>query len=258
MSKERPILFNDEMVRAILEGRKTQTRRVVKGIDHDLLDMMSEDIESGAPNSEMLELLYGPSTDDDGKPIPDQWLVRCTECPEEGVLTLGQGYGRPGDRLWVRETFSDVNLQGAPGIAYRADDNIRDLMAEPSFQDEDGAFNYSDERVKPYHFAAWSEDLLSGSEGRWRPSIHMPRWASRITLEITDVRAERLQDISAEDARAEGCGKPVLPPEVRGVAGDFVADERTTFAILWNRINGRDAWRANPWVWCISFQRIEQ
>lgn len=227
---EKPIIFNSEMVCAILDGRKTQTRRIMKP-QPDLVGPEDWHWNGWRWQEHPGTTLKGPDED----------------CP----------YGQPGDRLWVRETWSDVNLQGAPGIAYRADDDIRDLMAEPSFHDEDGAFNYDDDRVKPYHFAAWSEDLLSGAEGRWRPSIHMPRWASRITLEVTSVRAERLNDISVEDAQSEGCAKPDLPPELRGVAGDFVADERTTFAILWNRINGRGAWAENPWVWVVEFKRVD-
>jgi hypothetical protein len=164
-------------------------------------------------------------------------------------------YGQPGDRLWVRETWCDVNLQGAPGIAYRADDDIRDLMAEPSFHDEDGAFNYGDERVKPYHFAVWSEDLFSGAEGRWRPSIHMPRWASRITLEIINVRVERLKDISEGDAEKEGCA-PAFLDEFGNVGG--VPFYRRGFCKLWREINGHDSWEANPWVWVIEFKRIPQ
>ena len=215
MTTERPILLKDEMVRAILDGRKTQTRRVMKPQPEGGLDFTP----------------FAPFGVVNGKGNP----LICR-------------HGQPSDRLWVRETWCDVNLQGAPGIAYRADEDIRDLMAEPSFHDEDGAFNYGDERVKPYHFAVWSEDLFSGAEGRWRPSIHMPRWASRITLEITDVRVERLQDISNEDAVAEGIGTPC---DMRYAALD-------AFKPLWESINGHDSWEANPWVWVIEFKRIPQ
>lgn len=235
--KERGMLFKDEMVRAILEGRKTQTRRVVKRWEDDRLPGFVAGAMEGS-------------------------------CP----------YGKPCDRLWVRETWSDVNLQGAPGIAYRADDDVRDLMAEPRFHDEDGAFNYNDERVRPYHFAVWSEDLLSGAEGRWRPSIHMPRWASRITLEITGVRVERLQDISEEDAKAEGAQHfPELPgrspygQDGRWSMGQptsvdqCLSSPRWAFANYFCKIAGKAPkgihdprpWDANPWVWVIEFRRIE-
>jgi hypothetical protein len=226
--KKRPILFNDEMVRAILDGRKTQTRRVVKSIDHDLLDMMSEDAETGAPDSELLELLYGPSTDDNAKSVADQWMVRCTECPEEGVLTLGQGFGRVGDRLWVREAWREFNATDECGCS-----------EAPCACPESGTALYR----------ASHDD----GESKWRPSIHMPRWASRITLEITDVRVERLQDISEKDARAEG-----VPGEKEANAAglDWFDKPRRAFRFLWQSIIGPESWNENPWVWVIEFKRV--
>ena len=232
--KQIPILLNGEMVRAILDDRKTQTRRVVKSIDHDLLDMMSEDAVTGAPDSELLELLYGPSTDDNGKSVADQWMVRCTECPEEGVLTLGQGFGRIGDRLWVRETHAFV-----PQTAYRCSTGIYQQV------------NPNDN----YEACVYRQNFDRSRSFPWRPSIHMPRWASRITLEITDVRVERLQDISEEDAWQEGVqewiGKEtpwkgkLAPATVHG------------FASLWESIAGPGSWDANPWVWVIEFKRVD-
>ncbi len=236
---ERPILFNGDMVRAILEGRKTVTRREVK------------------PQPDFLGSMTDPTTP---------------------FKTLGAGlhgqivcpYGQPGDRLWVRETWSDVNLSGAPGIAYRADDDIRDLMTDPSFRDEDGAFNYDDERVKPYHFSVWSEDLIAGAEGRWRPSIHMPRWASRILLEVTAVRVERLHDGEGEtdfESRylAEGLHR------IHHGDGDYYyhalknkpgpgnwCDPFDAWRELWCSVYGVESWNANPWVWVVEFKRIEQ
>lgn len=220
--RERPILFKDEMIRAILEGRKTQTRRIVKGIDHDLLNMMSED-------SDLLELIYGPSTDDDGNQVPDQWMVRCTECPEEGVLTMGQGYGKPGDRLWVREKFATHFIwDGLP-------------PGHIDIQNHSDGFFYADGTIT-------SPGCEDHQRGKWRPSIHMPRWASRITLEITDVRVERLQDISIADAKAEGSF-------THGHSGAEISP-RTGFRHLWARINGHESWDANPCVWVIEFKRI--
>lgn len=164
--KERPILLNDEMVRAILEGRKTQTRRIVKHKYPQLWGggyYPTGKVLTGLKNQPGAFMEFRHETQDEAgyQGSPASALVPCP-------------YGQPGDRLWVRETWSDVNLQGAPGIAYRADEDIRDLMSEPSFHDEDGAFNYDDERVKPFHFAVWSEDLLSGAEGRWRPPSTCP------------------------------------------------------------------------------------
>ncbi len=227
--KERPILFNGAMVCAILEGRKTVTRRALPaGLDPDRLgETMSK----------------------------AQWQKVNRERPVAFGITYFCPFGQPGDRLWVRETWGDVNLAGAPGIAYRADYDIRDLMAEPSFHDEDGAFNYDDERVKPYHFAVWSEDLLSGAEGRWRPSIHMPRWASRILLEITDVRVERLQAITYEQAAAEGIHRDQRMWFATDEGGQAFKYPEQAFAQLWRQTCGD--WDANPWVWVVEFKRVD-
>ncbi|MDI2594980.1 hypothetical protein POF45_26670 [Pseudomonas sp. 681] len=222
--KERPILFSAPMVRAILEGRKTVTRRTLK----------------------MPHGLWETSATGELVPIP-------ANCP----------YGKPGDRLYVRETWSDVNLQGAPGIAYRADDDIRDLMEDESFLDERGAFNYDDPRSKPYPFACWSEDLIAGTEGRWRPSIHMPRWVSRILLEVTAVRIERLQDIDEDQAQVEGIGDHEFhcrePYDQDGAPTCDCASisYEDSFQRLWESINGADSWAANPWVWVIEFKRVQ-
>ena len=172
--KERPILFSAPMVRALLAGTKTQTRRVVK------VPKRMEGVTSPA----------GALVDFD--------------CP----------YGRPGDRLWVRETFSyDAKLH------FRGDRG-------PCWYWADGNPEYGD----------WTKP---------RPSIHMPRWASRITLEITGVRVERLQSISEEDALAEGATLHKDKDPDYGYAGWYRA--------LWESINGPDSWAANPFVWVIEF-----
>ena len=174
--KERPILFSGPMVRAILDGSKTQTRRVAKEFDE-------------MPNLDGIL----------------QRFPRQNGCP----------HGAPGDRLWVRETWAhERDGTGCPddtGVLYRATD--------PGWDDE-------------------------GTGLRWRPSIFMPRIASRILLEITDVRVQRLQEISDEDARAEGYDRSHAFP-------------REWFALLWERINGTGSWHANPWAWAITFQRLE-
>ncbi|POQ07739.1 hypothetical protein CXB40_13230 [Pseudomonas syringae pv. avii] len=222
-AKERPILFSAPMVRAILEGRKTVTRRAVK--KPAALDCLAAGFEPA--------FLALPGNAD--------------LCP----------YGKVGDRLWVRETWSDVNLQGAPGIAYRADGDVRGLMEDASFLDEDGAFNYDDPRSKPYQFACWSEDLIGGKEGRWRPSIHIPRWASRILLEISAVRVERLQEISRSDIRAEGLE---CPPELASddVSPNYRDWYPAAWRELWESINGADSWNSNPWVWVVEFKQVTQ
>jgi hypothetical protein len=185
---ERPILFSAEMVRAILDGRKTQTRRNIKYTTE----------HRGPINPAYLEA---------HKDHPG-WKDICP-------------YGQPGDLLWVRETWTQYPIE---------------LNPEPC--------------------DAWYKATSNGPPPpfKWRPSIHMPRWASRITLRITDIRVERLQDISEDDARAEGC------PYSAEWAGRFVdRDEtaKTWFKSLWNKINGPGAWDENPWVWAISFERVK-
>lgn len=204
--KERPILFNAEMVKAILSGRKTQTRRMVK--------FLLRDVNMGcelAGNELAGEVKAGDYSN----------------CP----------LGKPGDQLWVRETWSDVNNAGCPSVAYRADGEVRDLG------EEDG--EEADPNLEKYWFATWYPDLINGTEGRWRPSIHMPRWASRINLLISGVRVERLDDISLHDARCEGI-----------VDHHNVGQEKYLFSRLWRDIYGEESWSDNPWVWVIEFERV--
>jgi len=174
--KEKPILFSGEMVRAILAGTKTQTRRVVKAKHVPFVSNLLGGFLDGKWNQ---------------RPMP---------------------YGRPGDHLWVRETFA---TDGAGLLWWRA---------------------AGDDQPKV---------------GNWKPSIHMPRWASRITLEITAVRCERLNDISEDDARAEGV--VAEPPKTWIYRADYIAAYRT----LWESINGPGSWAQNPWVWVIEFKRIK-
>jgi hypothetical protein len=150
-------------------------------------------------------------------------------------------YGKPGDTLWVRETWGAVSPTDEPvplalgqcEIEYRAD-------LPPGCTDGPGE---------------WPADARDDPEApKWRPSIHMPRWASRITLRITGVRVERLQDISEDDARAEGCP---YPPEWAGRFMDRDETAKTWFKSIWNQINGPAAWDDNPWVWVIAFERVK-
>jgi hypothetical protein len=194
--KERPILFSAPMVRAILAGTKTQTRRILK------------------PQPELTE--SGWMQWKDGECAADCFAsVIADDCP----------YGVPGDRLWVRETwfptrFDCNDLRDQSFIRYAADgtyDPRRDCVGRA-----------------------------------WKPSIHMPRWVSRITLEITRVRVERLQEISEHDAMAEG-----VTPSISGVAGEHEPppkSHRTGFVRLWNEINGN--WLDDPWVWVVEFRRL--
>ena len=229
---ERGMIFNAEMVQAILDGRKTQTRRPIKWKQTRFTEIGEREDGSKWPWSE------------DAEHACDFWHP----CP----------FGAVCDRIWVRETWSDVNLDGAPAVAYRADDEVYDLMENESLLDEDGAFNYQDTRVSKYQFAAWHSDLISGIEGNWRPSIHMPRWASRILLEITGVRVERLNAISQEDAQAEGMDLTGWRPTYSDPdSGGEVLTPYDNFAQLWESIYGEESWKANGWVWVISFKRVE-
>jgi hypothetical protein len=189
--KERPILFSGEMVKAILEGRKTQTRRVVK------------------PHREL-------------------------RCP----------YGKPVDQLWVRETwkYDGWTQDGQPFVRYRADNTVRLCQNIPPELSDKLADQWA-ELSKPENFDIDN----SASDRKWRPSIFMPKDASRLQLEITDIRVERIQDISEEDAEKEGCN-----PDME------TNSYKDSFMILWDKIN-KDrgfGWNKNPWVWVILFKRI--
>ncbi|QPJ91269.1 hypothetical protein HS042_24470 [Serratia marcescens] len=231
--KERPVIFNSEMVRAILSGRKTQTRRVIANVSPD----------NCIP-------LQKPTKTKDGI------YTHVMDAPGHGLCPFGQ----VGDRLWVRETWADVNHDGHPAIAYRADGGLR-VIGEDDGEEEDP-------NLEKYWFAQWYADLISGAEGNWRPSIHMPRWASRITLEITAVRVERLNDISEEDAKAEGVRAiennfgngpsycDYLLPNLDDTA-EWYNRASDSFKSLWKSIYGAESWRANPWVWVIEFRRVE-
>ncbi|MDR5867974.1 hypothetical protein [Halomonas koreensis] len=207
--KERPILFNDEMVRALLDGRKTQTRRLVK--NQPAGDTQGNDCRAAKVAGGF------------------QWQHRggaskVFTCP----------YGKSGDQLWVRETWGALftDPPGTPGGRKpQPGDDIR-------------------YRADPGQDWQWRDGSLP-----WRPSIHMPRWACRILLEVTAVRVERLQDITEDDARAEGCDNSST--EAAHECG-WYEKPRRAFRRVWEQINGSDSWDANPWVWVIEFRRIDQ
>ena len=213
--KERPILFSTPMVQAILEGRKTQTRRIVKqspiaaGLDWSL--WYDEKLDAQLNQRQFAQL----------------------HCP----------YGKPGDRLWVRENFR---------LSADQDD-------KPPSQDywKSGAWYAADSEGEPSGCA--------GGAGRLRSAIHMPRWASRLTLEIIQIRVERLQDMTRDDAAAEGVpehgGEAHKLGLIDGSRPFHEYDNRTTvenYAILWDSINGKDSWESNPWVWIVHFTRVTQ
>lgn len=205
---ERPILFSAPMVRALLSGTKTQTRRVVKLKSHHTIEQRDDGRD--------WPWMY------DGERDADSWLA----CP----------YGQPGDRLWVRETF---------------------------WIDRDGVFYKADqESGSPWLAAGAYKAMRVGANGTpyvsnwgWRPSIHMPRAASRIALEVTGVRVERLQDISETDAQAEGAEYGFDCES--GFCLHPLGNYRHGYAYLWESINGPGSWESNPWVWAVEFKRLE-
>lgn len=215
--KERPILFSGPMVRAILEGRKTVTRRVVKpAFPASVVEVQpfAGDLSAWMP--------VRPGTSN------EPWEEQIRVCP----------YGKPGDLLWVREAHSIYSTHGQ-----RREDGQRwgPWGGLPTRISQDGT-----------QIAYYREGFDRCDPGRWRPSIHMPRWASRILLEITAVRVERLNDISDAQARAEG-----YPAEREAETGGSDLDAWLWFRSLWEEINGRDSFAANPWVWVVEFKRVE-
>ncbi|MCG7598366.1 hypothetical protein MHM84_01035 [Halomonas sp. McH1-25] len=237
--KERPILFNGEMVRAILDGRKTQTRRVVKPKVEELIRC-----HAGVPGEECeVSFRYNNWFDDNGTAHDPEWLCYASEYPEEGIIPIGQcPYGEPGDRLWVREgilqSLDSTTLPSGECESYWTHEKVEYLADTPQPQQR---------FLRP--------DSYSSPWMKRRPSIHMPRWASRITLEIVSVRVERLQEISEADAKAEG----VHGEQEAADAGLSWHDKpRRAFRFLWQSINGADSWDANPWVWVVEFKRIDE
>ncbi len=251
---ERPILFSAPMVRAILDGRKTQTRRPAR---IDAATAGALDSRSGWSWTFGADGFGGAHQLVDGGtfsvPVPRSML------------------GAAGDRLWVRESwrYHDWTGDGLPWVQYAADDARRLCERIPA--------EWGD-RVEG-EWATLSDPLNIAIDGaardrRWRPSIHMPRWASRLTLDVTAVRVERLRSITASDAVDEGAtalletGHP-LRSQVYERFGTWTGDDAqdvdgpfagavAAFATLWDSINGnRASWASNPWVWVIEFKRVE-
>lgn len=247
---ERPILFSAPMVRAILAGTKTQTRRV-----------MSPQPSAFTP-SRAHETAYFDAycserkTAENPRGMSDRWCW-WTSDGRQGPDWIRCPYGAPGDRLWLRETW---------GLHSYFDET---RWHRGSIADE------TDASPLPRWKLAYRADWGQGGEQFWRPSIHMPRWASRLTLEIASVRVERLTAISEEDARAEGvtpcwrCHGTGIDPARFEWAPDWCSEcggsaqgttHRDEFERLWDEINGKRpgcAWRDDPWVWVIGFRRVE-
>jgi hypothetical protein len=283
-------LFSGEMVRAILEDRKTQTRRIVnldtlrvhlpRRVTSDLSELFKDELVEAHVG------VHGAQLHEQGAvsvAAGDGWLgVKPGEfhfvCPyAEGDTHLGDHGGdrkmwtikpRP-SRLWVKETFQ---IESNRGI----DDNT---SYPPRFNDG-RPIRWHEENdwgkwwQQPHYRATESEHDLADYEEQdengddkplgWKPSIFMPRWASRIDLEVTGVRVERLQEITEDDARAEGVSLfdrkyMHIGPDQRLTTGEIWRDApyRASFAVLWDEINGdRALWESNPWVWVVSFKRV--
>jgi hypothetical protein len=221
--KERPILFSAPMVRALLDGSKTQTRRLVKLPHENPLGEWAPTIIGGESGGRTAA----------GASIPAQgaiWHTRTGDC-------LACPYGQPGDRLWVRETHRAIWGQSPGyliGVDYKADpqekwERMRDHMGRP----------------------------------KWTPSIHMFREHSRILLEIVSVRVERLNDCSEADALAEGIDADELAERqdsydivCKGTGASGRATAQSMYRELWESINDAGSWTANPWVWVVDFRRL--
>lgn len=218
---EHPIIFNGEMVRAILDGRKTQTRRVINsyGNDYHLDSRLCDWGLSGSPEQWDGEKKIWQWT---GKRPPqvNSWIWELqSDVDDSMTIPVKCPYGVPGDRLWVRETWQNVSDMG---ICHPIHNIVVYRATDPDWETMDG----------------W----------KWRPSIYMPRTASRIMLEVVAVRVERVQDISDADVRAEGVLFPATTIDGFGVA----------FSTLWNSINAKRgySWESNCFVWVVEFKRI--
>lgn len=224
--KERPILFSTPMVQAILAGNKTQTRRIIKSPAKNMQESGQEVIKRNPDNDPWYkDRIWSMRTQQGlwGDYTNKQFLEFCP-------------YGQIGDQLWVRETWQ-------PWKRTNIEYDEWEPLPVSRFEEADSI-----------EYRASSDSL-----GPWKPSIHMPRSESRIQLEITNIRVERLQDISEADAKAEGinhCPKRIVKPHSNPVEYIEVS-AKDYFQDLWESINGPESWTANPWVWVIEFKRLD-
>lgn len=218
--RESPILFNADMVRAVLDGRKSQTRRIIKPQPFERSwsrhDHQIEIVSGRAENGDEIDGLLAYTKSSGG-----EWHAKCP-------------FGQAGDRLWVRETFR---------VHSRATD-VATLVYKASEQQS---------WTQQTHRVPIEKCNKPAVVDTCTPSIHMPRWASRITLEITGVRVERLNSMTESDALAEGCngGHDSIPGYM------YSATPHEHFHHVWQSIYGDDSWQANPWVWVVEFKRVE-
>lgn len=226
--KERGILFNAAMVRAILDGSKTQTRRIVKP--------QPDYFACGWP------CVFGKEC----------FMRNCIMSHKDNkhLTALKSPFGKTGDQLWVRETWRHTasSLDEARAIT-------EDVMSGSAV---DWRADYIDRLIKTGEFTRNTAEVACDFE-TWKPSIHMPRWASRIQLEITSVRVERLNIISEEDAEKEGVVKFQDGKFANYLSeSGYALNAKSSYASLWESINGANSWDANPWVWVFEFKVVKR
>jgi len=210
--REKPILFSTPMVIAILDGRKTQTRRVIK--DKDITNNFDIDVDGS---------VYAYIDPETGDSYPPTAIAR----------------HQIGDILWVRETWGFVGCEKCGGECCTG--------APDNYKGDDGCFVYRT------NYGTTEDDSFPPSMFKWKPSIHMPRKAARIFLRVTNVRVERVQEITEEDALKEGC----VPTFIDGAV---LISAKGRFHALWESLNAKRGygWEANPWVWVYEFERVSE
>jgi hypothetical protein len=225
-----PVLFSTPMVQAILDNRKTQTRRVVK---------MTKDIEN--PEFGYTAFTQIGSISVRGKHANGEYGESFIKCP----------YGKVGDILWVRETWANTtNVNSVSDFPY----GVPHIVSESFDGKVHSAYIY---RASTPDWQWLDDDGWTTEKSHWKPSIHMPKVACRLFLKIKSIRVERLQEISEQDAKAEGAEG--LNCQYIGAEhhGQGYTSYTEGFKKIWQDINGRVSWLANPWVWVIEFERIE-
>lgn len=246
--RELPILFSAPMINAILENRKNQTRRIIKPRTVKPSKALPVRIETGCDACWADSVPHNGESAENGFGGPCYLRVpACDHVGPDGYPGGGRIFPRwnVGDHLWVRETWGDADIfyqshttDEPRVVAYRADHQAIQWNTK------------TPRKIPKYDIDQWN-----WAGFKWRPSIFLPRWASRITLEVTAVRVERLQDITEEDARAEG----VLSKAEQNVC-ELDAPEltwgRDRYRDLWGQINGAGSWATNPWVFCLSFRKV--
>jgi hypothetical protein len=247
--KVRPVLFSAPMIRALLEARKTQTRRPVLCLG----GIRRGDQWAGPGNPVSGRLVYHDGGAWDAEVLGRDWGIRgpIAKCP----------YGQPGDLLWVRETWAHYHtINHIRRTDGRAFSEVSDGLAAYR---ADGFDTIDDLRDHIRLMSGMDLEAIEIRDDKWIPSIFMKRWASRLTLELTDVRVERLQDISTHDSIEEGidhrcqkCGYTHRDANIHfdhDLCGEPMPTAPDAYRGVWETINGPETWDANPWVWALTF-----